>query len=207
MPVAQLQAEVIPQFFPSHWLKGASDIVFSEFPSRVRIGYVTRANGAYSYVMREQLDKSRLSLHELHETALENLRRLPSPALNVAVTPGGCEAWLADTQDNFNAARLLLPTLQQQLSAKLGEPFAVVMPCRDWFFCWSTEQADEWQAKNRAEALQIFRDDDYNLTPDVLSFADGMFSLNVAQTPDPNSLVNADPFKRRSASLKRAGCR
>ncbi len=182
MPLGGLECTVIPQLFPAHWLTDAPDIVFSDFPSRVRIGYVERANNAYSYVMREQFEKARLSLSDLHEAAVANLARITPDFLYVAETPGGCEAWLADEQDNFNAARILLPAVQDQLVAVLDEPFMIGLPCRDWFVCWSTQQAEEWQARNRAEVLRIFQTDDYNLTPDVLLFSEGKFSVFLTQS-------------------------
>jgi uncharacterized protein YtpQ (UPF0354 family) len=184
MSLTPLKSTVVPQFFPAHWLTDAPDIVFSDFPSRIRIGYVLRENGAYSYVMREQLQESGLSLHALHESALENLRKLAFPRLCLAKTPGGPEAWLSDTEDNFNAARILLPNVQKAIAADLGEPFLVILPCRDWFVAWSTTQGPEWQEKNRAEALRIFREDDYNLTPDVFQFQGERFSVSDTQPPD-----------------------
>jgi hypothetical protein len=183
MSLPQLKSSVVPQFFPAHWLADAPDIVFSDFPSRVRIGYFLRDNGAYSYVMREQLDESGLSVQALHEAAVQNLQSLPFPKLTVAKTPGGPEAWLSDTEDNFNAARILLPELQKALVADLGEPFFAILPCRDWCVGWSMNQAPEWQAKNRAEALRIFHEDDYNLTPDVFQIEGGTFSVSIAQSP------------------------
>jgi len=158
-------------------------MIFSDFPSRVRIGYVLREGGSYSYIVRHTLDEAALSLDELHAAAIENLRALPSPGIFVAQTPGGPEAWLSDTVDNFNAARLLLPNLQKELLSELGDPFLAIFPCRDWHVCWSMKQEAEWQTKNMSEALRIFREDDYNLTPDVLEFSNGKFSLKLAQVP------------------------
>ena len=83
-----LQSIVLPQFFPAHWLETAPDMVFSDFPSVIRIGYVLREGDAYSYVMRDSLLESGLSLKTLHDSALANLSKLPTPSLSVAKTPG-----------------------------------------------------------------------------------------------------------------------
>ncbi|MBC7852205.1 MAG: DUF1444 family protein [Pirellulaceae bacterium] len=184
MSVSSLRFAVFPQFFPAYRLQHAPDMVFTDFPSRIRIGYVLREPGVYRYVSREEVRGSGLTVAQLHEAALENLGELPFPKLAVARTPGGHEAWLVDDVDNFNAARILLPHVQAEFRKELGEPFLVAIPCRDWFFCWSTQQAAEWQAKNRAEAVSIFRADDYNLTPDIFSFSGGEFSLSLAQMAD-----------------------
>jgi hypothetical protein len=184
MAERKLESLIIPQFFPAHWLEEAPDLVSSEFHSRVKIGYVVRIKGGYSSVMRKDVEESGLSLEALHDAAVQNLLSRPLPELVVGKTPGGPEAWLRGTEDNFNAARILLPIVQKALAANLGEPYFFILPCRDWFVAWSTAQAAEWQAKNMAEALRIFREDDHNLTPDVLQFDENRFTLGIGQPPD-----------------------
>ncbi len=134
--------------------------------------------------MREELVEAGLSLESLHELAIDNLQKLTLPELCLGKTPGGPEAWLRQADDNFNAARVLLPNVQESLATQLGEPFCVALPCRDWLVCWSEKQATDWQAKNRAEALRIFREDSHNLTPDILEFRQGMFTVSTMQSPN-----------------------
>jgi uncharacterized protein YtpQ (UPF0354 family) len=179
-----LRSKVLPQFFPAHWLADAPDIVSSDFPSRIRIGYVVRGGGSYSYVMREVMEGAAVSLDELHAAALLNLRALPMPELKIGMTPGGPELYLGETQDNFTAARILLPAVQRAFVAELGTEYYAAIPCRDWFICWSREQADDWKAKNVESAKQTFMDDEYNLSPDVFLFSNGTFSLHYQQTID-----------------------
>jgi uncharacterized protein YtpQ (UPF0354 family) len=177
----EIQSEVIPQFFPAQWLDEAPDIVHSEFPSRIRIGYVLRVNSGYTYVMRPHLERAGLTLLALHEAALGNLREMELPGLTVGKTPGGSEAFLSDVHDNFRAARILLPEVQQGLVEELGDEFFVAIPCRDWFFCWSKNQASEWQSRNIAQARSNFLEDDYRLTPDILLRSNASFALYTQQ--------------------------
>lgn len=127
-----------------------------------------REDGGYSYLAQNDFMPLGWSLQRLHATALENLQALEMPSLNVAKAPGGAEAFLSDDKDNFTAARILLPTVRETLAAELGAQYLLAIPCRDWFFCWASGQNDECQTKNRADARRIFREDDYNLTPDIL---------------------------------------
>ena len=90
----QLRARVFPQFFPAHWLVKSPDIIAMTFPSRIRIGYVVRSEGSYSFVMRPALESAGISVAELHEAALGNLRLLPMPELRIGETPGGPELYL-----------------------------------------------------------------------------------------------------------------
>jgi hypothetical protein len=41
MKANEIVARVLPQFFPKEWLEGAG-MVYSGFPSRIRVGYVLR---------------------------------------------------------------------------------------------------------------------------------------------------------------------
>lgn len=174
---ANLLDVVLPQFFPAHWLTDAPDIVSTDFPSRIRIGYVLRNGDGYSYVMQPQLEAAGTSLHELHEAALINLRTLPMPELKIGKTPGGPEIFLGEAEDNFTAARILLPDLQRVFTEQLGAEYYAAIPCRDWFICWSRAQSDEWQARNIAAAKQAFADDEYNLSPEIFLVSGGKFSV------------------------------
>jgi hypothetical protein len=168
---------VLPQFFPAHWLDETPNIIFSEFPSRIRIGYVQRREGGYAYLMEAEFAESGLTRAELHVQAIRNLRELPIPNFHVGKHPGGSEAWLADTHDNFVAARILLPDVHEAIATELGDEYFVAIPCRNWFFCWSKNQPAARQAHNAREALDIFLKDDYNLTPDVLLRSGEQFRL------------------------------
>jgi hypothetical protein len=175
---------VLPQFFPAHWLSSAPDIVSTDFPSRIRIGYVVRGDGNYSYVMRPQLEGAETSLGELHEAALRNLRSMPMPELKIGETPGGPELYLGETEDNFTASRILLPDVQRVFVDELGPEYFAAIPCRDWFICWSRNQVDEWKSRNAESAKQIFLDDEYNLSPDVFLVSNGRYSVHIDQGDD-----------------------
>jgi uncharacterized protein YtpQ (UPF0354 family) len=184
VPNDQLLSDVLPQFFPANWLADAPDLVFTDFPSRIRIGYVVRAEGGYSYVMRPTLEEAGTSVEALHSSALDNLGAMPCEGLRVGKTPGGPEAFLTGVDDNFYAARLLLPNVQAAIAQELGVEYFVAIPCRDWFICWSKNQSKEWQERNVAKALADFLNDDYNLTPDILLRSKDGFSLHLAQKID-----------------------
>lgn len=102
----------------------------------------------------------------------------------MAKTPGGSEAFLSDVEDNFRAVRILLPNVQAAIAEELGDEYLVAIPCRDWVVCWSKSQAQGWQDRNIASALDDFRNDDYNLTPDILLRSSAGFSLHLAQRVD-----------------------
>lgn len=90
MPSNNILTEVAPQFSEPHWLVILRLIcAYSNFPSCIRIGYVVRREGGYSYVMRPALEEVGVSLEILHNLALDNLRAMPIGGLQVGQTPGG----------------------------------------------------------------------------------------------------------------------
>lgn len=171
---------VLPQFFPKHWLDNPG-IVFSDFPSRVRVGYVLRGDGGYSYIIDDQFAGLGISVGELHAAALANLALLPSASISIGKVPSGAEGWIHATDDNFAAARILLPTVQREFVDVLGEPFLVSLSHRDGCFCWSLAQSPERQQKHIREALVRFLEEDYNLTPDILRYSHEGFGLHLEQ--------------------------
>ena len=173
-------SQVLPQLFPKHWLD-APGIVFSDFPSRIRIGYVLRGDGGYSFILDNQFAELGISVAELHAAAVANLSRLPSASISIGKVPGGAEGWIQATDDNFAAARILLPEVQREFTEALGEPFLVSLSHRDDCFCWSVAQSPERQQKHIREALERFLQEDYNLTPDILSYSHERFTLHLEQ--------------------------
>ena len=163
-----------------HWLDDAG-IIFSDFPSRIRIGYVLRGDGGYSYIMEQKFSELGLSVAELHGIALTNLGRLPSGSITIGEVLGGWEGWVSAKEDNFAAVRILLPSVQREFREALGDEFLFVLPHREWCFCWSLAQQPERQAKHAKEALEDFLQDDYNLTPDILRYSHDGFRLHQEQ--------------------------
>jgi hypothetical protein len=173
-------ARVLPQFFPANWLNPPG-LHYTDFPSRIRIGYVHRCDGAYSYLCEQEFVELRISPDDLHFAAIGNLERLPSASISIAKVPGGYEGWISATDDNFAAVRILLPTVQQEFQQELGTEFLLTLPCRDDCFCWSLWQSVERQAKHARQALDNFLRDDYHLTPDILRFSSSGFGLHREQ--------------------------
>jgi hypothetical protein len=138
-----------------------------------------RDKGCYSYILDAHFSDLCITLEELHAAALANLARLPSGAMSIAKIPDGAEGWISATEDNFAAARILLPDVQREFSLALGEVFLVSLPHRDDCFCWSLSQPAERHVINAQNALEQFLQDDYNLTPDILLCSPEGFRLHL----------------------------
>ncbi len=180
MNTEEVISGVLPQFFPAPWLDPGG-LVFSEFPSRIRVGYVIRGEGNYSYLCDEEFAGLSVSLEELHAAALANLARLPAADISIGKVPGGAEGWISTTEDNFTAVRILLPKVQQIFRQEIADEFLVSLAHRDDCFCWSPAQSAERQEKHARDALAAFLQEEYNLTPDILLFSQGRFRLHLQQ--------------------------
>jgi uncharacterized protein YtpQ (UPF0354 family) len=169
----------LPQFFPADWLV-RMPIVYSDFPSRIRVGYVLREPGCYSYLLRRDFDGLGIAIEDLHAAALANLLRLPSGRIALAEPSGGAEGFVA-SDDNFAAVRILLPDVRKRFAEKLGEEFFAIFPHRDCCFCWDCKQPSKRQARHAAEALEDFVQDDYRLTPDIFRVSMAGLGLHCVQ--------------------------
>jgi hypothetical protein len=180
---------VVPQFFPADWLE-EYPIVFSDFPSKVRIGYVVQMERHYSYLLQDEFNGLGISLSELHLVALENLSAMPSGRMTIAKPSDGPEGFVA-ADDSFAAVRILLPEVRKCFASELGGKFLMVLPHRAWCFCWSLSQPAERQAKHAAEAMEDFVNDEYRLTPDILIATADTVDLYREQTPDRQNAMRA----------------
>jgi uncharacterized protein YtpQ (UPF0354 family) len=171
---------VLPQFFPEHWLNPPG-LVYREFPSRIRVGYVVRNGGKYSYLCEKEFVEVSISLDDLYMAALTNLAGLPSAKISIGKLAGGAEAWISSAEDNFAAVRILLPKVQKLFQQEIGDEFLVTLPHRDDCFCWSPTQMADRQEKHAQDALTAFLHEEYKLTPDVLLCSGGKFKLHDQQ--------------------------
>ena len=157
---------VLPQFFPASWIESTEPMIFSDFPSRVRVGYVNRIEGGYSFLKMSDLESQRVDQTSVHQASLNNLRSFGNIGLKTAKVASGVEGWIV-ADDNFAAARILLPNVQAKLFELLGDPFRFTIPHRDDCFYWSVGQALERQIQHGKNAAREFETDAYNLSPDV----------------------------------------
>lgn len=191
MKTDEVITRALPQFFPAQWLDRPG-LVFTDFPSRIRVGYVVRGEGNYSYLCDEEFSALSITLEDLHAVALTNLARLPPANISIGKVPGGAEGWISATDDNFAAVRILLPKVQEVFRQQIGEEFLVSISHRDDCFCWSPVQPAERQEKHAREALAAFVQEEYSLTPDILICSQGRFRLQREQVvAEPNAAADA----------------
>jgi uncharacterized protein YtpQ (UPF0354 family) len=189
MQLEEIQSRVLPQFFPAHWLEDISNLVHTDFPSCIRIGYVVRDTGSYHYLLEEDIRGISISLPELNKLALDNLRRLPTGNIRIAEPPWGPEGYVF-AEDNFAAVRILLAEVRKMFASKLGKEFLATLPHRDDCFCWSRAQPDEYQKKHAADAVKDYQGAEHSLTPDIFLVTEAGVHLHEQQLLDGGRRAN-----------------
>jgi len=78
-----LESRVLPQFFPAHWLEEAPDIVFADFPSRIRLVFPMRYGLDDTHLqVRFGICRQRIPLADILEVH-PTRNPLSSPALSL----------------------------------------------------------------------------------------------------------------------------
>lgn len=168
---------LLPQFLPRAWLD-EHDIFGIAFTQDIAIGFVTRENGGYSFLLSEDGGARASSREHLLANALNNLAQMRDGAeLKIARPPGSTVIWIK-AEDNFAAVRMLLPSVKSKLVAELGEQYLFTVPSRDLCLFWNASSPTELSAKHALEAQEDYACEKYNLSPHVMSTRRGGLAPN-----------------------------
>lgn len=113
-------------------------LVTQELLPDLHIAYAIDHDRVISYIPRVVFAEWKIEIDELHEIAIANLvaksQELPAHTANDEA--GNVFLVLLQTNDGYDAARILLPNLHDRLSEFLGSPFIVGVPNRDILVCF-----------------------------------------------------------------------
>lgn len=124
------------------------------------VAYALDEGQTISYIPKSQFDTWKMTIDDLHDTALANLiARSESISAHAAQDDdGNINLILFQTMDGYDASRILLPTLHERLREHLGSPFAAAIPNRDILLCF---RDDEETVARLSEQI----DDDFRSMP------------------------------------------
>jgi uncharacterized protein YtpQ (UPF0354 family) len=117
---------------------GGMLIVSQQVLEGLVVAYVMDSERTMSYVSQRLVEKWRIPMEELHETALQNLmlRSETLPAHAAQDESGRVNLILIQQMDGYDASRILLPGLYEHLKEHLGGPFVAGVPNRDILICF-----------------------------------------------------------------------
>lgn len=161
-----------PQLMPPEFARQALlPIISFPFGKAVTIGIVLDDEKAYAYVRREDAVRWKKSEKELLDLAITNLDAA-SRGIQMNSSENADSKFVAiETKDGFDAARILLPKLQQFLSDRLGSPFLFGVPNRDFLICWNVGASARFSEFTASKLQKDFAAQPYPLSSHVFQIA------------------------------------
>ncbi len=163
------------QLMPAEFSRNALSVSYP-FLDSVLVSVVIDSDSGYAYVRQEDLKNWQISPIDLYEVACENLKAA-SRGMEIAFYEGPPPFIALQTQDGYDAARILLPELRQFAIEKLGTPFFAAIPNRDFLILWSHDCDAEFQARMQAQVSADFASRSHPLTAAILSVAEESIDL------------------------------
>lgn len=152
-----LKERILPMLLPETSLEPDLEILVNQpLVAGLRVAYTVDSDKTFSYISQPALERWEMSIDELHELALTNLvSRSEAINAHAANDDTGIYLILFQTQDGYDASRLLLPTLHDRLREHLGSPFSAGIPNRDILLCFRND--DDTVGKLREQIEKDFQ--------------------------------------------------
>jgi hypothetical protein len=126
------------QLMPAELIRQGVSVTYPLL-DRVVVSVVIDSPHGYAYVRNEDLANWNMSLFDLYEVACENLKQA-SEGIEISFIDGPPSLIVLQTQDGYDAARVLLPEFRQFAAERLGTPFFAAIPNRDFLIMWSQSE-------------------------------------------------------------------
>jgi hypothetical protein len=175
----ELKERILPMVLMEPGNRGdvapAGSMVTQPLVDGLVVAYAVDNDRTIAYIPQAQFDLWRVTVDELHETAIDNLvKRSESINAHAAQDENGAvNLILFQTMDGYDASRLLLPTLHDRLREHLGSPFAAAVPNRDILLCFRND--DETVERLRGQISEDFKSMPHQVSDRILLVtADGI---------------------------------
>ena len=137
------------------------------FPGRLAVVYAVDAEDAFTLVRPEDVERWGTTVAELHELAVDNLLAHTNEDEPLLCEPSGGQTlcgWASS--DGYDAARLVVPELRDQIVKELGGPAAYAVPMENVFIALAL---DVLEGGNTEELFRIKLQRDFQTSDDPLS--------------------------------------
>lgn len=158
----ETESLILPQLMPVEYSTKFQAIGFP-FGADINVGFVVDDEKAYRYVTEADLKNWAVGEAELRDAAIGNLAQ-KSANLKMTHAPPPNAMFVLNTMDSFDAARILLPSLQNFFAENLGKPFYFGVPNRDFLICWSKQGDRNFQNFVKKQIAEDFAERPYPLS-------------------------------------------
>jgi uncharacterized protein YtpQ (UPF0354 family) len=140
------------------------------FPGRLAVLYVVDAEDAFTLVRPEDVERWGTTVGELQELALDNLLVQTNEDEPLLCEPSGGQklcGWASS--DGYDAARMLVPELRDQIVEDLGGPAAYAVPMENVFIALALDVLENGNTEElfRVKLQRDFQTSDDPLSPDI----------------------------------------
>jgi uncharacterized protein YtpQ (UPF0354 family) len=139
-------------------------------PGRLAVLYVVDAEDAFTLVRPEDVERWGATVAELQELALDNLLAQTNEDEPLLCEPsGGQELCGWASSDGYDAARMLVPELRDQIVEQLDGPAAYAAPMENVFIALALDVLENGNTEElfRVKLQRDFQTSDDPLSPDV----------------------------------------
>jgi uncharacterized protein YtpQ (UPF0354 family) len=153
-----LRPRVMPMLKPLELLVTVRErelpmLVYRPFLGDLMITYVISEGSRLAYINEQHLERWQASTHSLHEQAIANLsQRTDDQGSYTSTGEGARRIIIFNTQDGFDATRLLLPGMLAGLRGQFPGRMVIGVPNRDFMILFS--DADETILSNVASQIE-----------------------------------------------------
>jgi uncharacterized protein YtpQ (UPF0354 family) len=150
------------------------------FPGRLAVVYVVDAEDAFTLVRPEDVERWGTTVAELEELALDNLFAQTNEDEPLLCEPSGGQklcGWASS--DGYDAARMLVPELRDQIVEELGGPAAYAVPMENVFIALALDVLENGNTEElfRVKLQRDFQTSDDPLSPDIFAERGGELVL------------------------------
>lgn len=176
---AALADQILPMLKPLEMLVEVRErrlpmLAYREFLGDLMIAYVIDEERSVAYINEEHLERWGVSVQDLHERAIENLRRRTEQRVKyTTVGEGDQQLFIYNSGDGYDAARLLLADVLAGWARALPGNLVIGIPNRDFLIAFSDANPEIL----RAVAAQVQADAaqrQYGLTEQLFTLTKGV---------------------------------
>jgi hypothetical protein len=165
LPWNEVEQRIFPQLNQVDQLQEL-ELICQPFDEDVITTLVVDFDDHYQYVTREHMNEWGVTEDEIMETAIINLHH-STEDIEIQFYDGDEKFVLVCGEDGYNAARILLPSMKDIASERLGTPFFAAIPNRNFLAMWSVWNKDEYHEHMQDEVINSFTTELHPLTPKV----------------------------------------
>lgn len=175
----ELSERIYPMLKPISMLaavreRGLPMLIYRDFLAELIITYVVDEPRSVTFINEVHLERWSISVQDLHEQALANLRRRTAEQVDYITTNEGDQRlFIFNSQDGYDATRLLLPDMLAEWARQLPGRIVIGIPNRDFLIAFS--DANDEILRNVAQQIQL---DSVNRQ---YSLTDQLFTLEAGQ--------------------------